>query len=597
MAQNISIKYTDKDFNSLRQQLIEMSKNYFPDSYNDFSATSPGMMFMEMSAYVGDILSFYQDSQLQETYLQYAQNPSNLYTLAYMMGYRPRATRASSVEIEVSQRVAASGASYTPDWDQALSVNGNVQLEYGKQKFIINQPVDFKFSSSYDPTDVTIFSLMGDNPSEFILTKKVTASAGEIATKTVEVIGHQQNFTFEIDDINIIGVLDIVDSNGDKWYEVPYLGQETVYETTNITGSEDQLTLINVPRRFVTRLRSNNQMQVQFGSGAPTTENTAVVPNPTNIGSPFTGGISRLDYAYDPSNFLYTDSYGIAPSSTVLTVRYLRGGGVASNVEANTLTTSTNATFTAIDNTYSGTLTYNNPKPATGGKDGDSAEEVRQNSLKAFAEQGRLVTKQDYAFRALTMTPNLGAIAKSFVTTPDIVTTSNAKSYDRIDSTNVCLYVLAYDKDYKLTQGSTQLKKNLKKYLAPYMMLTDSLDIKDAYIINIGINYDIISLPNYNSREVLFNCSLALKNYFRTSNRLINQPINLSTVYTLLDRIKGVQTVQNIKITTKTGGSYSEYDYDIPGAMKDNIIFPSLDPMIFELKYPDNDIQGRITTL
>ena len=157
MAQNISIKYTDKDFNSLRQQLIEMSKNYFPDSYNDFSATSPGMMFMEMSAYVGDILSFYQDSQLQETYLQYAQNPSNLYTLAYMMGYRPRATRASSVEIEVSQRVAASGASYTPDWDQALSVNGNVQLEYGKQKFVINQPVDFKFSSSYDPTDVTIF--------------------------------------------------------------------------------------------------------------------------------------------------------------------------------------------------------------------------------------------------------------------------------------------------------------------------------------------------------------------------------------------------------------------------------------------------------
>lgn len=177
MAQDVNIKYTDKDFNSLKSQLVDLAKNYFPDTYNDFSPTSPGMMFVEMAAYVGDILSYYQDTQLQETYLQYAQDPSNLYTLAYQMGYRPRTTSASSVEIELRQRVAASGSEYVPNFNQALTIGANSVVSNGVQKFLIEDQVDFSFSSSYDPTEALVYSIDNNLPAEYELIKKVKAKS------------------------------------------------------------------------------------------------------------------------------------------------------------------------------------------------------------------------------------------------------------------------------------------------------------------------------------------------------------------------------------------------------------------------------------
>jgi len=598
MAQEINIKYTDKNFTNLRQQLIELSKNYFPDSYNDFTPTSPGMMFMEMSAYVGDILSFYQDSQLQETFLQHAQDPSNLYTLAYMLGYRPKVSCAATVPITVTQRVQADGADYIPKWSQALAINGGVQLQTGNQKFYISEPINFALSSSADPTDVGVYAISGDFPSEYILTKTVQAQAGEVTTTTVQVGDLVKYYTFDIDDNNILGILDITDSSGNRWYEVPYLGQETVM----LSGSYGSLSnpvpyplgLTQTSRRFVSRFTSTGKLKVQFGPGSAATSNASIVPNPDIIGAKTTLGVNRLDQAYDPSNFLYTDTYGISPSNTTLTVRYLKGGGVSSNVEANTLTTATSVTSTAADTSYQGTLAFNNLVPATGGKDGDTVEELRQNTLRAFNEQGRIVTREDFSYRALTLDPKHGVIAKAYVTNREAVSPANNKNSDPLD---ICLYVLSYDANKKLIAADSQIKENLKTYLSEYMMLTDAVEIKDAYVINIGIKYDIITLPNYNSREVLFNCSEALKTYFNADSWQINQAINLSTIYTLLDRIKGVQTVKNLKVDSKVGGDYGTYDYDIDGATKNNIVYPSLDPMVFEVKFPNRDIEGRITTL
>jgi len=187
MAEERDIKYINRDFNDLKTALIEHAKNYFPDSYNDFSPTSPGTMFIEMAAYVGDVLSFYQDNQLQETFLQHAKNPANLYSLAYMMGYRPKATSAAEAELTVTQRVAATGADYKPNLDQALTIskNGIVKASVGDNlTFLTNEQVDFKFSSSYDPTDIRIFSLDSGNPAEYLLTKKVKATSGTINTTT-----------------------------------------------------------------------------------------------------------------------------------------------------------------------------------------------------------------------------------------------------------------------------------------------------------------------------------------------------------------------------------------------------------------------------
>lgn len=604
MAQDRDIKYVNKDFGDFRSQLIEYAKNYFPDSYNDFSPTSPGMMFIEMAAYVGDVLSFYQDTQLQETYLQHAKNPANLYNLAYMMGYRPKITTPSEAIIEISQVVGATGGN--PDWSQALQIPANTQLKStatGNANFLITKPIGFTFSSSYDDTVVAVETLASGNPSEFRLTKTANAISGEVKTITQAITSVEKFKTITIDDTNIIGVLSITENSGATiWYEVPFLGQDTVFvDTTNIDPDKQvvpySLTLQRVPRRFVTRFNSTGQLQIQFGAGICGQDDSILTPDPTNVGFGSNQGVSRIDYAYDPSNFLSTKSYGLAPSNTTLTIQYLVGGGVQSNAPANTVNT-----VVGYGSNYTPDparkLTFNNPQAAVGGRDGDTVDELRENSLRAFNEQGRAVTLQDYTVRALSMASKYGSIAKVYIT-QDQLTNPNSTTDNIIDSNplSLSLYTLAYDNNKNLTPTTSTLRSNLKVYLSEYMILTDAINIKDAFIVNIGINFDIIVRPNFTGRDVLLACTNRLKDYFDITKWNINQPINLSSIYTLLDQEKGVQTVQKVEVVNKAGDVYSQYAYDIPGATRNNIVYPSYDPCIFEIKYPDTDIKGRITTL
>jgi hypothetical protein len=604
MAEERDIKYVNKTFSDLRQQLIDYAKNYFPDTYNDFSPTSPGMMFMEMAAYVGDVLSFYQDIQLQETLLQYAQEPGNLYSLAYMMGYRPKISTAATVDIDVFQQVDA--IANIPDWDQALVIPENTQLEStaaGQARFFIDEKVNFGFSSSYSPTTVSVYASSGNTINTFLLKKTVKAFSGEVKTKTISVGSPERFKTITLEDSNIIGILDVSDGTND-WYEVPYLAQDTIFEET-ANGSSDAnlapylLSLKKVPRRFVTRFTSTGNLQLQFGAGTTGQDDSVITPDPTNVGLGTGNGVSKIDVAYDPSNFMFTGTYGLAPSNVTLTIRYLVGGGVEANVPANTITTVINqGTATGTDTSQASTIAYNNPRAASGGKDGDTAEEIRQNSLKAYSEQLRAVTKEDYIVRALSMPSKFGSVAKVHVL-QDQLTSTKSTTDNIIDSNplSLSMYVLAYDNDRKLTTASINLRNNLKQYLSQYRMLTDAVNIKDAFVVNIGVKYDIVLRPGAVGREVLLRCTQALQEHFDIRKWNINQPINVGTIYSLLDRIKGVQTVQNVEIVNKVGGTYSQYAYDIKGATKNNIVYPSYDPCIFELRTPNSDIEGRITTL
>jgi len=607
MAQDRNIKYVDREFGDFRQQLIEYTKNYFPDTYNDFSPTSPGMMFMEMAAYVGDVLSFYQDIQLQETFLQYAKEPANLYTLAYMMGYKPKVTTVAEVVLEVTQRVGADPITSTPNWNQALTVSRNTVIRSdsaGSIPFLIDREIDFSFSSSYEPTEISIYSLDGNTgvPTEFLLKKRVKAVSSQIKTLTTAFTDSEKYATITVDDASIVGVLDIVDEDTNNWYEVPFLGQETVFIDTSNTSTDDALVpfitnLQKVPRRFVTRFNSQGQLLIQFGAGVVGTDDTTFTPDPTNVGMGTNQGVGTLNIAYDPSNYLYTQTYGLAPSNTTLTIRYLVGGGVKANVPANTLTQYT-AASTAVDTTYQGTLAFNNTVAATGGKDGDTVEELRQNSLRSFAEQGRAVTLQDYTVRAMSLPSKYGSVGKVYVTQDGLGSTGNVT--DSIIDNNplaLSMYVLAYDNNRRLTTASSNLKQNLKTYLSQYMILTDAINIKDAFIVNIGVNFDILVRSNYNSRDVLLSCTNTLVDYFNITKWNINQPIDLSSIYGVLDRVVGVQTVQKVEIINKQGETYSEYAYDIKGATRNNIVYPSYDTMIFEVKFPNQDIKGRTTTL
>ena len=618
MAQRKNIQYINRDFGEFRASLIDYAKTYFPTTYNDFTPASPGMMFMEMAAYVGDVLSFYLDNQIQETFLQYARQPNNLYELAYMFGYKPNVTQVATTNIDFYQQVPAilSGSTYVPDFSYALSVADNAILSSPISPnipFITEDPVDFSVSSSGDPTEVTIYSLNGNNPEFFLLKKARRAISATINTTQFTFGAPQQFSTVSINADKIIGVLDIFDTDSNEWYEVDYLAQETIFNSIKNTNINDPnlsqysgdtpylLKLEQVQRRFVTRVIDTGSLQIQFGAGSATDTDEEITPNPDNVGIGLPFEKDKLTTAYSPSNFLFTKTYGIAPSQTTLTVRYLTGGGVEANIPANSLTNITgdiqflnNNLNVSTANYIVSSLAVTNPIAADGGGDGDTIEEIRQNSSANFATQLRNVTQDDYLVRALSMPAKYGVISKAYIEPTKAQSVSSGEALGILD-----LYVLSYDFNKKLTTTSPALKQNLQTYLSFYRMINDSITIKDAFIVNIGVNFDIIVLPNYNSNEVLIQCLAALQDYFAIDKWQINQPIILRDIYILLDKIEGVQTVKNIAITNKVGTSlgYSQYSYDTTGATNGNVVYPSLDPMIFEVKYPNTDIQGRVVPL
>ena len=610
---NRDIKYINRDFSDFRQRLIEYSQTYFPNTYNDFSPSSPGMMFIEQTAYVGDVLSFYLDNQLQETFIQYAQQSNNVYELAYMFGYKPKISTAAQVTIDLYQQLPAKqvGSEYVPDYDYALNIleNSTVTSQNGVS-FLIQDKVDFSISSSQDPTEVSVYQIAGNIPQYFLLKKSRNAISSNITTQTFNFTLPEPFVTVNLTSNNFLQILDVTDSDGNKWYEVDHLGQEMALDSIKNTNINDPnagtdaaylLRLKKVQRRFATRVISPSTIQLQFGAGSPDNVDEEITPNANNvgIGLPFTK--DKLTVAYSPVNFLYTGTYGISPSNTTLTVRYLNGGGVGSNILANTLTniSTSNVKFnntnlnTTTANYVFNSLASNNPLAASGGKAGDTIEEIRQNSLALVASQKRSVTADDYLIRALSMPSNYGAVSKAYIEQPKL--TDNQVS--TIETLN--LYILTQNSNGQLDYAGNALKNNLRTYLSQYRMIGDNIEIRDAFIINIGVDFEIIVLPEYNNSEVLLNCITALQDYFIISKWQLNQPILLRDLYILLDKIAGVQTIKSISISNKAGTSsgYSQYAYDITAATQNQVIYPSLDPSIFEVRYPNSDIKGKVVPL
>jgi len=620
-----NIKYLNKDFTDFKSALVEYAKAYFPTSYNDFSTASPGSMFIDMAAYVGDILSFYLDNQIQESYLPFAKQSKNLYALSYMMGYKPKVISAATVDIVISQIIPSQGSSgaKTPNWDYALNISEGMVLKstINNSLFYVADRVNFSVSSSSDPTDISIYSYNGSgDPTYYLLKKNIKAISGEIKTAPFTFTNATKFNTVEIQDTNIIQILDVRDSDNNKWYEVPYLAQDTILDSiANIPGISPSfavndgqvpylLQLKKVPKRFVTRVINPTTLQIQFGAGVNTNADESVIPNPTKVGIGTMDGLSKLNTAYDPTNFTSTYTYGLAPSNTTLTFQYLVGGGAQANVPSNTITSINTYVATpyagnSVDattlNLIKSSLQVNNLAAATGGGDGDTIEEIRLNTLAQFPTQMRAVTQNDYLAFASSMPAKYGEVAKAYIT-KDIITFSNIiqGNNELKDPNSITLYVLGYDLNQNLTLPSITLKNNLKTYLRQYRMMTDTITIRDAYIINIIVDFEIILRPNYSNREVLGKCIIALQDYFDTDTWQINQPIILSNIYSTLDQVEGVQTVSKVTISNKSGESsgYSRYSYDITSGTRNGIIYPSLDPSIFEVKYPKQDIRGKVVT-
>jgi len=617
------IRYTDRDFNSIKNQLIQYSKTYFPDTYNDFTESSTGMLFIEMAAYVGDVMSLYLDNQVQETYIQKARQNQNLYALAYSLGYTPKVTTAASTIIDYFQQVPAviENGVYVPDYNYALLIPENTQItstQNSSIQFITEDVVDFSASSSLDPTIVSVYQIFNGNPTYYLLKKSRKSISATIETTDFTFTNAIKFDTVNINDNNIIGILDVFDTNGNQWYEVPNLAQENVYNSIRNTNTNDPnfisdpevpylLELKTVQRRFAARFVDSGSLQMQFGAGSTRSTTEEIIPNPDNVGLGLPFEKTKLTTAFSPVNFVFTNTYGIAPYNTTLTVRYLTGGGQAANVEAGSLTSidTSQVTFvnqpitaasltTTLANAMFSSLASNNPEAADGGNDGDSVEEIRQNSLGNFQNQLRTVTAQDYLVRALSMPSNLGVIAKAH-TQPQKIGEYQSGELPSV----LCLYILSYDENKNLRIASDTLKRNLSTYLSEYRMINDSIDIKNAYIINIQCSFEIVVNPNFNNSETLTLAITALQDYFNIDNWQINEPIIIQNIYVLLSKVPGVQIVKNIEISNLTGASlgYSDFAYDTTSATINGVVYPSIDPMVFEVKYPNQDILGKVVAI
>ncbi len=610
------IKYLNKDFNSFRSDLVEFTRTYYPDTFNDFTEGSPGLMFMEMAAYVGDVLSYYVDTQLQETFLDTAQERTNLFHLAYTLVYRPKVTSTSVTDIDLFQLIPAKGntGNKIPDFDYSLTINQPSVFEASNgTEFLLQNPVVFSNSSSFNPTDVSVYSLDGNDPEYYLLKKSVKAISANRKSTTFEIGNLERFLILNLIDSNIISIESIVDSNGNEYTEVPYLAQDTVFENiSNIQGTSPTLyefydetpyllKLKRVPRRFVTRFTSNGVLEIQFGGGSSDKTDEQIVPIPDNIGLGGRDGRSKLDQSIDPSNFLYTETYGKVPSNTTLTVNYLVGGGLNSNVPSNTITKIKETNISNKPNLDGSLISFvkeslacNNPEASTGGGAGDTVEDLKLNTAASFAAQQRTVTKEDYIVRTLSMPSLYGSVAKAYIVKSTDIETPNTNTESSQISSN--LYILGYDRNKYVTTCNKATKTNLITYLNYYKPLTDSINIMDAFIINFGIDFEITTFRNNNNQQVLLDCISELKSYFNVDKWEINQPIIESEVINLIANVKGVQSVINVVFNNLAGQEkgYSRFRYDFKTANKNGIIYPSLDPSIFELKYPDTDIKGKI---
>lgn len=661
------IKYLNKDFTAFRDNLIQFAKTYFPKTHTDFSEASPGMMFIEMASYVGDVLSYYVDDTLKESLLTTSEDLNNVIALSQFLGYKPKVTSPATTTISVYQIVPAigNGALNVADDRFMLRIKEGMVIENASElKFRTLERVDFADGFNREITIYQRDSVTGE-PTLYLIKKYVQAISATLREETFDFGDYQPFRSIDLTDTNIIQIYDVRDSNGNKWYEVPYLAQEMVFlEYPNTELNDPDLAqfketvpyvikTIKTSRRFTTRINPDATTTIRFGAGDPTASDETLIPNLKNVGLGLPNSIEKLESSIDPTNFLKTKTYGTSPSNTTITVKYFVGGGVSSNVEAGQLTTITGIEYEndysnltlqqiATYNSLKNTVAVTNEIPATGGRGGETIEEIRENALANFGSQNRAVSARDYQVRALSMPPKYGAITKAFATADgsldnnspasilaspnrlqefvDIVMrymerpaedllnisrgaieteieqfligkTSNENEKNNPFAIN--LYLLGYNSLGQLYPVNRAVKENLKTYLNEYKILTDGINILDGFIINVGIEFEVVCYENYNKSEVVTNCIIDLRNYFNIDSWTFNQTINISELELLLANVEGVKSVSSLKITNKCGGQYAPNSYNIEAATKDKIVYPSLDPSVFEIKFPETDIKGR----
>ena len=540
---NSNVNYLGRDFNDLKLSLIQYTKSYFPNTYKDFNETSPGMMLIELSAYVGDVLSFYIDQQYREMLLPLSEDRRNLITLAKSHGYVPKTTSPSYVELTLTDTISTTGDG-SPDFSTAVVVEKGMQVQSSADSNIVFETlemIDFKISSSLDP-DPVVSNLDSSTgiPSQYTISRKVHAISGETKSTTFNIGEPTKFLKLSLAETNVIEILKVIDSNNNVWYEVESLAQdkipvETYYTSetsrataySNTAGSSNikipvpySLRYIKTGKRFMVESDENNKTNLIFGNGilknGNTFDSTFLAVEQAGINLP--GGEENLESSIDP---LLGDAHGTlgqAPGHITLTVTYRVGGGIRSNVSVGDLTTINDYTLIPSGNA---TFTVINEIPAAGGSAGETLEEIRYRALAKASSQNRAVTKEDFEARTLNMPAKFGNIAKVYCTRSGVVMNAHRtkiknlvtslrelidKNYsmfdpglsigDRIGITEQIEGILDVDQSGGLNPADLQLLWETLDLTYQNVSQDDRLYTVDLYLLSYDNNKNLITTPN-----------------------------------------------------------------------------------------------------
>lgn len=588
------ISYTSRDFQTIKTDLINYAKVYYPETYKDFNEASFGSLMFDLVAYVGDILSFYVDYQSNESFLETAIEPNNILKLANQMGYRFRGAPSSTGMCAFYVIVPATVAGGSPNSNLIpILKKGTILSSDGGAAFILNTDVDFSSAN----TEIKVAALNSNNSViSYVMKAYGEVISGEFRAENIDVGDYEKFLRLRMNDENISEILSVKDADGNEYYEVEYLSQDTVFVPIPNSGYDsgsvpNLLKQKTVPRRFIVEQDLDGNTYLQFGYGSETQLISSSFPEPDQSVLELLGQNYFADKSYDPSVIFKTDKFGIVPSNTTLSVNYRVNNVDNVNAAVGSVTkvvqpivefpksSYTNQEASALISAFE----VNNEEPIVGFTELPTTDEIKTRAIDAFASQNRAVTRQDYINLIYRMPAKFGSVKRA-----NIVQDTN--SFKR----NLNLYVISEDVNGNLTNSSVSLKKNVKEWLNNYKMVNDTVDVLDATIVNIQINFVVLIEINKAPASILNQCLVALRNKYTAKSNL-GEPFYISDIYKTLNLVDGVIDTTSVKIARKIGANYSQAEFSIEeNTSKDGRYINVPDNVILEIKDLDADIVGAV---
>lgn len=593
----VPINYTSRDFDSIKQELLDYTKRYYPDSYQDFSEASFGSLMLDTVAYVGDVLSYYVDYQANESFLDTALEYNNVVKLSRQLGYKFRGVPVSTgiVTFYITVPAADDGISPNLTYAPILERGTKVSSDDGVT-FTLNE--DINFSSDKNEFIVANVDSVTGLPTRFAIRAYGQVVSGEIAIQSIEVGEYQRFPRFQLNGANIVEVISVFDSQGNQYYEVENLSQDVVYKKIKNPNSANSnqapflMKPMSVPRRFITENIAGDYF-IQFGHGSPINMQAGKIIEPSKVVLNVHGKDYTTTTTFDPTNLVEGDKLGVAPANTTLTVLYRINGADNVNTSARSLTRTSDVSFSfpnfaSLDTgkvqSVIASLEVENETPINGDTSIDTAKELKYRAYGMFSSQSRAVTEQDYVSLAYAMPPQFGSIKR-------ISVVQDKNSFKR----NLNLYVVGEGDTGNLAPLNESVKDNLKTWMSDYKMINDTIDILDAIIINIGVEYTIVADDGQNGYRVLEEANQAIFDAMASTKFSIGESIRYSDVFRALKNVDGVLDVVEVNFTTQSGELYASSAFDIQqNTSADGRVLVAPENAIFEIRFPNIDIIGTV---